>query len=79
MCRTDKGIVFMVRAPPDAMPTIAYMIDGALRDRAERVILAIRLENMGTKNPISLHSHWNADRQYWVFDRGFFDLSREYK
>jgi DNA-binding Lrp family transcriptional regulator len=78
VCRTDKGAVFMVKAPPDAMPTIAYMIDGALRERASRVILAIRLENIGTKSPISLHSHWNVDKQYWAFERGFFDLSREY-
>jgi DNA-binding Lrp family transcriptional regulator len=79
LCRTDRGVVFMVRAPPDAMPTIGYMIYGALRDRAKRVILAVRLENMGSKNPISLHSHWNAEKQYWVFDRGFFDLSREHR
>jgi DNA-binding Lrp family transcriptional regulator len=76
ICRTDKGVVFMVRAPPDTMPAIAYMVQSALRDRAERLIVANRLENVGSHIPIDLHSHWNTDKQYWAFERGFFDLSK---
>lgn len=74
--RTDKGVVFMVRAPAESGPAISYLVQSTLRDEAERLIVANRLENIGTKIPTAFYSHWNADKQYWEFERGYFDLAK---
>ncbi len=74
--RTDKGVVFMVRAPGESVPAISYLVQSTLRDQAERLIVANRLQNIGTKVPTALYSHWNKDKQYWEFERGYFDLAK---
>jgi hypothetical protein len=77
--RTDKGVVFMVRAPAESGPAISYLVQSTLRDEAERLIVANRLENIGTKIPTALYTHWNADKQYWEFERGYFDLAKNFE
>jgi hypothetical protein len=75
--RTDKGVVFMVRAPAESVPAISYLIQSTLRGEAEHLIVANRLDNIGTKVPTALYSHWNSEKQYWEFERGYFDLTRK--
>jgi hypothetical protein len=75
--RTDKGLVFMVRAPAETAPAISYLVQSTLRDEAERVIVTNRLENIGSKVPAALYRYWSSDKQYWGFRRGFFDLTKK--
>jgi hypothetical protein len=74
--RTDKGTVFMVRYPSENAPALSYLLQTALREKADRLIVANRLENIGTRVPTILYKYWNSDRQYWEFERGHFDLTR---
>ncbi|WXG44540.1 MAG: hypothetical protein WED04_10995 [Promethearchaeati archaeon SRVP18_Atabeyarchaeia-1] len=74
--RTDRGAIFMIRAPSESAPAISYLIQSSLRDRADRLIVTNRLENIGAAIPESLYKYWNKDKQYWEFGRGYFDLTR---
>jgi hypothetical protein len=74
--RTDKGVVFMVKSPAESAPAISYLVQTTLRDEADRLIVASRLENIGTKAPTTLYRRWNSDKQYWEFERGHFDFTR---
>jgi hypothetical protein len=74
--RTDKGIVFMVRSPAESTAAISYLVQTTLHDQADRLIVANRLENIGTRVPTPLNSHWNSDKQFWEFERGHFDLTK---
>ena len=74
--RTNRGVVFMIRSTAEAAPAISYLIQSSLRDGADRVIVANRLENIGGRNPTSLQECWNDEKQYWEFRRGAFDLTK---
>lgn len=76
--RTDKGVVFMIRTTAEAAPSMSYLLQSLLRDRAERLIATNRLENIGSKGPIGLYEYWNSDKQYWEFKKGFFDLTKNH-
>jgi hypothetical protein len=75
--RTDKGVVFMVRAPAESVPATSYLIQTTLNDQADRLIVANRLQNIGGKTPTTLYKCWNSEKQYWEFDRGHFDLTKK--
>lgn len=77
--RTDKGVIFMIRTTAEAAPSISYLLQSSLQDKADRLIVTNRLENIGSKTPIGLYEYWNSDRQYWEFERGFFDLTRNHE
>jgi len=76
--RTDRGVVFMVRSPAESAPAISYLIQTTLHDQADRLIVANRLQNIGTKVPTALYKSWNTDKQYWEFERGHFDLWKKH-
>jgi DNA-binding Lrp family transcriptional regulator len=73
--RTDKGVMFMVRSTSESAPAISYLVQSSLVDRADRVIVTNRIENMGTRIPMLFYEHWNKEKQYWEFARGYFDLT----
>jgi hypothetical protein len=75
--RTDKGVVFMVRSPAESAPAISYLVQTALHDEADRLIVANRLQNLGTRAPTMLYKCWNSDKLYWEFERGHFDLTKK--
>jgi hypothetical protein len=75
--RTDKGVVFMVRSPAESAPAVSYLVQTTLRDGADRLIVASRLENIGTRAPTTLYRCWNSGKQFWEFERGHFDLTRQ--
>jgi DNA-binding Lrp family transcriptional regulator len=75
--RTNKGVIFMIRTTTETAPSISYLIQSFLRDRAERLFATNRLENIGGKSPMGLHEYWNSDRQYWEFKSGFFQLAKD--
>jgi hypothetical protein len=74
--RTDKGVIFHVRTTAETGTAISYLMQ-SLKDEVDDIIVANRLENIGIRNPSALHNYWNNDRQYWEFQRGFFDLARQ--
>jgi DNA-binding Lrp family transcriptional regulator len=74
--RTDKGVVFMVRTPAESALAVSYLVQTALRDQADRLIVANRLQNIGTTVPTTFYKCWNADKQFWEFERGHFDLTK---
>nr|MDO8098696.1 hypothetical protein [Candidatus Njordarchaeota archaeon] len=75
--RTDKGVVFMLRTTAEASPAISYLVQSGLRDKASRLIVANRFENIGSKVPTGLYQHWNHQKHYWEFERGTFDLTKD--
>jgi hypothetical protein len=77
--RTDKGVIFMVRTTSESAPAISYLLQTYLKDRVDRLITTSRIENLGASTPMTLHSHWNKDKQYWDFERGHFDLTKGFK
>jgi hypothetical protein len=75
--RTDKGVIFMVRTTSESAPAISYLMQTYLRDRVDRLITTNRIENLGTSIPTMFYKHWNKDKQYWEFERGYFDLTKK--
>nr|MDO8135507.1 AsnC family protein [Candidatus Njordarchaeum guaymaensis] len=74
--RTDKGVVFMVRTAAETAPAISYLVQSSLQNRADDLIVASRLENIGSRGPTSFANYWNSDKQYWEFEKGSFDLTK---
>jgi DNA-binding Lrp family transcriptional regulator len=75
--RTDKGVIFMIRTAAESAPAVSYLVQSSLQNEADRLIVANRLENIGSKIPITLYEYWNSDKQYWEFERGSFDLTKK--
>jgi hypothetical protein len=75
--RTNKGVVFMIRTPAESVPAISYLMQSILQEKSERVILVNRLENIGSRFPTAFHKFWNNDRQFWEFERSYFDLTKK--
>ncbi|WXG47101.1 MAG: hypothetical protein WED05_10660 [Candidatus Atabeyarchaeum deiterrae] len=76
--RTDKGVIFQIRTTAETGPVISYLMQ-SLKDEVHDLIMANRLENIGTRSPFSLHKQWNSTKQYWEFERGAFDLSKKHQ
>jgi hypothetical protein len=75
--RTDKGVIFMVRTTSESAPAISYLLQTYLADRVDRLITTNRIENLGASIPTAFYSHWNRDKQYWEYERGYFDLTKK--
>nr|MDO8100571.1 hypothetical protein [Candidatus Njordarchaeota archaeon] len=72
--RTDKGVVCALMIPVGMAPAISYVLEG-LRDEVDDLIVTSRFGNIGTRGRSDLCKYWNAEKQCWHFERGFFDLS----
>jgi hypothetical protein len=72
--RTDKGLLGMARTPAEMSSRISYLMQ-SLKDEVRDLVISSRFESIDARTFRHLVKHWNDEKQFWEFERGFFDLT----